>query len=156
MMKLDFTPVYIVSLGTDLQEGLDLLEGIVNSGNVKPVLGSFKGGIENSYVVSEPTFRRHLTELTQLLHLCKQECILYLDNQRNAFLCYTANGYYDDRIYNGTWKRVTESVAKSQEAWTRDGCAYYITRGDYEKVQANARCSDQSTPRILLDRGYAQ
>lgn len=112
MKNHTFKPVVIFSLNliNPSQERL-----LLESKGIKyiPCLGSYRGEQENSYVINYEDFDK----ISPLIDYCNQEYVLFLDNQRNAYLVYVKNHKTE---YLGRWIEVSERVAKAEDAWSQD------------------------------------
>lgn len=80
------------------------------------VTGCYEGTIENSYMVSA----KYLEVVKGYAKLFNQESILVLDHERQASLVYTDGTLvnFKDYVKLGTFKPVSESMAKANIAWT--------------------------------------
>lgn len=119
-------PLYIVALNTGSQaDDLRLLRsvGIEHEGLAR---GSYKGQEEDSYILSAENFLKIRPKLAER----DQESVLFLDNQRNAYLYVVEDGYKagPNQVWIGEWVEVPETVAVRHEAWTRTQGRYFIAR----------------------------
>jgi len=91
--------------------------------------GCYKGEREGSFLMSADAFRFY--DLPRLLEADGQESVLFLDNQRGAWLFYREDGYAQGAktVYLGEFKQVPASVALAREAWTKDPQGRYWVAG---------------------------
>src|SRR5690606_13268605 len=97
-------PVYIFALNrATKQQDVELLfrAGVEHFGHGK---GSYKGQTENVYLVSAENFEK----VKPYVRDCRQECVLFLDNQRNGFLLFEEDDYRHTAAsdYVGVYKEV--------------------------------------------------
>jgi|SRR5690554_787961 len=81
--------------------------------NYKEVVGSYQGTLEKSFMVDLDI--KHLDFFKSMGRLFNQESILFVDAFNQATLIFMDNR---DAIFLGEMKQVTESEAKSSEAYT--------------------------------------
>lgn len=97
----DNTPMVIFSVGKQA------LASVPRS--AMPAQGCYKGDCEPSYIMTAADF--YAADVPALLRDDGQESVLYLDNQRSAWLRY-GPGYADaDAVYIGRWREVGERYA---------------------------------------------
>jgi hypothetical protein len=85
--------------------------------------GCYKDSIEQSILISI----NHEAVANLLCNIYKQECYLKVDGNGNASLVYSNGskiGYSSSNI--GVWQQVTESVARSKDAYTHHRGSFYI------------------------------
>lgn len=120
MQNNAFTPVFVFAANTHLSAEDELLtvRQLLRKPNLTAVIGCYKGEEEQSYIV--PAADVPNPEFYQFLENNNQECIMFLDNQRCAFLFYKEDGYKhgDKTQFLGTFKEVTSNIAKNSEAYT--------------------------------------
>lgn len=78
-----------------------------------PCIGCYKGDKEWSYLVDA----EYLDSLRLLLKEHNQESVLYLDNQRNAFLLYASTNYTEPE-YLGRLRETSQAMALKEDAYT--------------------------------------
>ena len=81
----------------------------------KVLIGSYKKVTEYSYIADASD----LDKLKSLLRETNQESVLYLDNQRNAYLLYALDNYTEQK-YIGDWTEVSQQTALKEDAYTFD------------------------------------
>ena len=132
-MRTLHRPVVIFSLErTDYgrEQWTDFLRWNAELGHIKPVIGSYKGQKENSWIISAARFYSsdQVPDWVNACHFDGQESVLFLDGQRGAWLRFAPRYDESDQVYLGQWRRVTEAEALKREAWTFDPAFgnYYI------------------------------
>lgn len=85
------TPLYILSLGTE-RAAVEFQVGEILGRPVQAVQGCYEGELEWSVLVPANEYYEHLTAFQEALSTAEQECVMYLDGQRNAYL---VSGLYD-------------------------------------------------------------
>lgn len=85
------TLLYILSLGTE-RAAVEFQVGEILGRPVQAVQGCYEGKLEWSVLVPADEYYEHLTAFQEALSATEQECVMYLDGQRNAYL---VNGPYD-------------------------------------------------------------
>lgn len=96
-------------------------------------VGCYQGKTEQCYAIPIEQFTYRVKELVKS---CSQKCVMYLDNQYNAYLAFHENNYagYTPKegeamaTYVGEFKSSTEVHAKASGNWTRFGGQYYVAR----------------------------
>lgn len=119
-------PMFILALNCPTQkEDVAVLHslGVEHFGVGK---GSYEGQTENAYLLSAAEFAK----VRPHLHEYNQESVLFLDNQRNAFLCYRKDGYYltEKAKYVGEFKEVAKTTAAGLQNWCCFSGIYYAAR----------------------------
>lgn len=119
-------PVYIFALNRATKsEDLALIHraGIEHFGHGK---GCYKGQTENCYLVSAENFEK----IKPFIRDCKQETVLFLDNQRNGFLLDEADDYRHTAasVYLGEYSEVSVTQASRLDAWSSFDGKYYVCR----------------------------
>ena len=118
-MKPILRPFYIFALNTnDAKEPHILLDKGLNTKQFKTLQGSYKGQVETSYLV-DADFQGIVWDLAREYN---QESILYVDENRNAYLEYLADGRIEKL---GKFQAITN--VKNLDAYTVDlstGIAY--------------------------------
>lgn len=123
-------PVYIIALNSGHSEDgeLSIIHRALNLNReqIKPVIGCYKGELENSYVI--PVNPVSLGSVLALAREYNQESILSLDSTRNAYLIPAQT--INDEEYLGQFVSVPAIVAKQQDSYTYDPSTdtYYIVR----------------------------
>lgn len=110
------TPAYIFAVNnTAIIENLRA-DGIV----LKDLQGSYKGQREDSWLIDANDW--HAIELPATLADDGQESVLYLDNQRNAWLYFAEDGYAfgAKAVHLGPFREAHVTMATLRDAWTRD------------------------------------
>jgi hypothetical protein len=120
---------YVISLGASAPVAQRQIDSVVGEGNARQVVGCYRGDLEFSFIIKADVYLKHRLSITKLLLAAKQECILYVDRKKHAFLCYKQRGLYRHRVFNGVWREVSQEEARGYDAWTRDGTVCYITQG---------------------------
>lgn len=80
--------------------------------------GCYKGVQEPAFMTDAANFYANGGPLS--LASDGQESILFLDNQRNAFLRFAPDYEEASQKYLGQWRQVTKAEALARDAWTRD------------------------------------
>lgn len=99
----------------------------------KPLLGSYKGEQENSYIINA----QHLAWLEASPYIMRQESILFLFKEkdargkRKASLGWLKNGLTVAFQAAGWFGSTTKQKALSGDAWTLDKDTYYVTTSCY-------------------------
>lgn len=86
------TLLYILSLGTK-RAAVEFQVGEILGRPVQAVQGCYEGELEWSVLVPADEYYEHLPAFQEALRTAEQECVMYLDGQRNAYL---VSGLYDD------------------------------------------------------------
>lgn len=127
-------PVVIMSLNHsgNVEEERDILNKAGFTRH-KPVLGKYKGELEMSYVVPV----RSPEEIDRLKLLAKdynQECIMFIDSDRQATLFYCKDPIIK---YIGKLKTVYKHLAERQDYYTfcPISNAYYIVEMPYDSTR---------------------
>lgn len=122
----DFQPIVILEVNS---ESIEQDKAIISEFLGKPykrenMLGCYNGTESPSYII-EVTSENPLGAILEFAENNNQESILYLDNQRNAYLYYTDGGI----VSLGRFISTNEIVAKSKDCWTYnpETKVYYIT-----------------------------
>lgn len=79
------TLLYILSLGTDRFRVEGQVSEILGR-TVQAVQGCYEGELEWSVLVPAEEYYEHLPAFQEALHSAQQDCVMYLDGQRNAYL----------------------------------------------------------------------
>lgn len=85
------TLLYILSLGTE-RAAVEFQVGEILGRPVQAVQGCYEGKLEWSVLVPADEYYEHLPAFQEALSAASQDCVLYLDGQRNAYL---VRGPYD-------------------------------------------------------------
>ena len=93
----------------------------------KCLVGSYKGTLEDSFLVTYDTYEQY-EKVLKLARKFSQESVLMLNEDRDATLYYLESG---DLINLGPFVSVLRKIAYSMDAWTLDLKTgnYYITEG---------------------------
>lgn len=91
MRSIERDPIVIISLGlpysvTGSKVTAAIVEAVTGQSH-ECVLGSYKGQQEASIILPASTWRRNEAKLREELNTYEQQCILFADGQRNAWLC---------------------------------------------------------------------
>ena len=86
------TLLYILSLGTD-RAAVEFQVGEILGRPVQAVRGCYEGELEWSVLVPADEYYEHLPAFQEALSTASQDCVMYLDGQRNAYLVTDFNGY---------------------------------------------------------------
>ena len=86
------TLLYILSLGTE-RAAVEFQVGEILGRPVRAVEGCYKGELEWSVLVPANEYYEHLPAFQEALSTTGQECVMYLDGQRNAYLVPDHEGY---------------------------------------------------------------
>lgn len=97
----------------------------VDASTITHAVGAWCGVTENSYIVAAEEFNRNKTKMNELLKATNQQAILKIDVNGDASLAYNSDDYNAHEMI-GTFTRVAEDVATSQQGYTQVGDAYYI------------------------------
>ena len=117
MLVNTFTPVVIFALNrADEEEDLAVIKAELGIHGRAALHGCYKDDCELSYLLPI-TEGITLDKVLDLAYKYEQEVVLYLDNQRSAYMVHTEDGAKE---YIGTYKPVCESVAKKQKSYTYD------------------------------------
>lgn len=86
--------------------------------------GCYKGKIERSYLVSA----HHFEKVRPVLSSFNQESVLFLDNQRSAWLLKREDDYRHsfNSVYLGEFRAIAKTQAAGKEAWTKIGDNYFV------------------------------
>jgi len=117
------TPLYILALNTGSREEDELT--FVRAFGMQPrhVIGRYQGEDEDSYILSAShATREHVLTIAKEYG---QEGVLYLDNQRSAWLLYTDN---QEDEYIGEFVSTSKENAEKQDAYTKVEHKYYVVR----------------------------
>ena len=95
--------------------------------------GCYEGKQEQCYALPIEQFTQQVKDL---LKECNQACVMYLDNQYNAWLAYGENNYAGYNVsapevmatYVGEFKSSTQQQAEKAKSWTRFAGQYYVAR----------------------------
>lgn len=126
-------PVVLVALNfPTAAEDIAALEG-AGVTNFEGGTGCFEGHREQCYALPIEQFTQ---EVKDLLKAREQKCVMYLDNQYNAWLSYNENNYAGYNVakpevmatYVGEFKSTTQQQAEKAASWTRFGGQYYVAR----------------------------
>ena len=79
------TLLYILSLGTE-RAAVEFQVGEILGRPVQAVQGCYEGELEWSVLVPADEYYEHLPAFQEALRAAEQECVMYLDGQRNAYL----------------------------------------------------------------------
>lgn len=123
MRQNQFTPIVILALNNETKE--KDTQALVNAGLelIVPLMGSYKGIEERSYMVP---MSEHGTAL-RVAREHNQESILTRYSDGSVYLYYLDTS---EQVYLGTFHAVSEAEAKAQDAWTYrpDLNQFYIVR----------------------------
>lgn len=124
MQTNTYEPVVIFSANPG--KLLDYCNLMVKRGHFRGLEGSYKGEREPSFMLNAHDF--HVQGLASVLADDGQESILFLDNQRNAFLRFAPDYAEAGQKWLGVWHHVPKAVALARDAWTRDPQSdlYYV------------------------------
>lgn len=86
------TLLYILSLGTE-RAAVEFQVGEILGRPVQAVQGCYEGELEWSVLVPADEYYEHLLAFQEALSATEQECVMYLDGQRNAYLVSDHKGY---------------------------------------------------------------
>lgn len=86
------TLLYILSLGTE-RDAVEFLVGAILGRPVQAVQGCYEGELEWSVLVPADEYYEHLLAFQEALSTASQDCVMYLDGQRNAYLVADHKGY---------------------------------------------------------------
>lgn len=126
MKHINHAPVVLFSLSQ--RAAIADLYNLCAEGTLKRCNGAYKGKEEPSWLMDADEFYR--LRLPELLAADNQESILYLDNQRSAWLLEGPEYAKDsaNRAYLGRWTEVGEAQARKCDAWTHRNGRYWIVR----------------------------
>lgn len=85
--------------------------------------GCYKGEVEPSFIADAAAF--YASNLPAVLFADQQESILYLDNQRGAWLRYGPAYGEADQQYVGQWREITKDEATYLTGYTILNGHYY-------------------------------
>ncbi len=113
--------ILALNLANDKQERAILEDKFTN---VKQLLGSYKGTMENSYLI-EVKNKEDLLNVSIIANKYNQESVLLRDNENQAHLWYMAT---DDMTHLGTFTEVSQHRAHQEDGYTFDYATqkYYI------------------------------
>lgn len=114
MRNINLKPIVILALNQDtIKADKGLLSTFTGSEFTNShMVGSYKGKEEPSYILD--VIQYGLDNIIKLAKEHKQECILYLDNERSAYLYYDVNKFE----HIGTFKAVHKDEALKHDGWT--------------------------------------
>lgn len=92
------TLLYILSLGTE-RAAVEFQVSEILGRPVQAVQGCYEGELEWSVLVPADEYYEHLTAFQEALSNAQQDCVMYLDGQRNAYLVSGEAGE-DGRAYD--------------------------------------------------------
>ena len=105
-------PIVILAVNTGTYEGdIKAIQEYIPNYDRLAVHGVYQGQHELSYIIEVDG---NLHVIQELANKHNQECILYLDNQREAYLIFPDNS----EEYIGSFKSASESYAKEQDNYT--------------------------------------
>lgn len=117
-------PLVILAINTD-SYGNDIkaIQEFIPNYNRLAVHGVYKGDKELSYIIEVDD---NLDTIQALSNKHKQECVLYLDNQREAYLIYPDGS----KEYIGSFVSASKALAIQQDNYTYnpETDTYYIVR----------------------------
>lgn len=117
MQTNTFAPVVIFSCQSEPL--LKYARRMVELGFFRELEGCYKGQTEPSFMMGAHEF--YGQGMDRVLLEDNQESVLFLDNQRNAFLRFAHEAYGEEaQEFLGTFHEVPKASALSREAWTRD------------------------------------
>lgn len=119
-------PTYIVALNRETEaDDIRVLRrcGVTDE---RPGTGAYKGKHERAYLLSAAQFEK----LRPHLVYYGQESVLFLDNQRNAFLYFKDDDYRHgaSTVYVGEFREVSNTQAARLDNWCKFGGTYYAAR----------------------------
>lgn len=141
MQTNTYTPIVFFALNQEsVVKDLEFLasKGIDTTQVRSGFTGSWEGETERSYFVTEDFFNDNAEALHNALVETDQDAVLYLDNQRNAFvfeiyaafklvvekeLGHSVCGNFGDvteASHVGTWKQVNPTILPTLKGWTRN------------------------------------
>ncbi|MNO97246.1 hypothetical protein D3C76_889470 [compost metagenome] len=126
-------PVVLLALNqADANADIALLKS-VGVTEIQGGTGCYQGKQEQCYAIPVEQFT---DAVKALLREHNQACVMYLDNQYNAWLAYQQGNYVGynagpDEVmatYVGEFKSSTQQQAEKFGNWTRFGGQYYVAR----------------------------
>lgn len=92
--------------------------------------GYYEGAEERSYIVVAEDFNARRPAFLELLNDADQDAVLFLDNQRVAYLYFREDGYQHGPKAQvlGVFKEVHPTVVPTLSAWTKIGDKYFAAR----------------------------
>lgn len=123
MKNFQNTPVVLFSIWPE--NGAALM-ALVGDYPIRQIEGCYKGQTECAFLMQAENFYK--LGIPALLWADHQESVLYLDNQRGAWLLY-GPGYEPeqrDRQYLGAFREVGQAVATKRDAYTKVGDRYFV------------------------------
>jgi len=119
-MNQQYLPVLIFAVNKSTQaEDLAFIAPNI-TGNVKCLAGSWEGKVEWSYLVDGSKLENILA-VQSLAFETDQDSILYLDNERQAYLLNKADNYQLTKaVHIGRFIECSEKVAKGETGFTCD------------------------------------
>lgn len=124
MLTNTYEPLVIFSLKDEHR--LEWAKRMIELSRLRGFEGSYKGVREPSFALNAHDF--HVRDMARVLEEDGQESVLFLDNQRNAFLRFGPEFSERGQKYLGVWRHVPRDVALARDAWTRDPQSdlYYV------------------------------
>ena len=128
MRNNNYEPIVILALNKDTisDDYIEIAE-VLDLYKIKRLKGKYThddgtGIIENSYII--PLLHVTVSDCIRLARDNKQESILYIDNQREAWLYYCNDGIWS---HLGSFTRVSKDYALKQDNYTLDNSSnnYY-------------------------------
>ena len=105
-------PIVILAINTDSYENdIKAIQEYFPDYNRLAIHGVYKGVSELSYIIEVDD---NLADIQALANKYDQECILYLDNQREATLMY-GDG---KKEYIGSFKSASKQLAQTKDSYT--------------------------------------
>jgi hypothetical protein len=109
---------------TDNKEFQPYVENLLSEYGFKRLIGSYKGSLEQSYLVVASEDKA-LYLVLGLARKFNQESVLIVDEERKATLKYIGSG---ETVKLGQFVSVSAIEAQGLENWTLDGTNYYSVR----------------------------
>lgn len=131
MQTNSYTPVYLFALNlAGPEQERYTLDNILGEHSYGLATGSWEGVEEKSYLVTADKVNAAKEELRKLWADTDQDAVLFLDNQRSAYLYTREDGYEfgPNTQHLGTFREVSETIAKDLPGWTRIGNTYFAAR----------------------------
>ena len=122
MKSNNHTPLVIMAINTDsYTNDIKAIQEYIPKYNRKALQGVYKGTSELAYLVE---VNDNMDAIQAIASKHNQDCILYLDNQRNAYLVYPDNS----QEHIGVFKSASKQLAEKQDSYTYnpETNTYYI------------------------------
>lgn len=129
-----FAPVYIFALnyeGRSDNEAAELYDIASIAGQTPgQAAGYWEGTEERSYILPSDVINKEREQFVELWEFTDQDAVLFLDNQRVAYLYKREDGYRHGPGTEilGVFKEVNPTLVSTLQGWTKIGDTYFSAR----------------------------